>query len=135
MSSLGDPAHRYWRTDAKASSRQIYLCLSNDPTKPSDDDPLLGVLESSSLAQEVVNTHNDALAKYGRRYRTVLASKEPEQRATVPSEIILDLPVEERRGLLELLRWWRQGVPVMGLGQPTVRAITTLYRAIGGDDV
>jgi hypothetical protein len=136
MQSLGDPANRYWRTDMKASGRQIYMCLSNDPTVASDSDPLLGVLESSGLAQEVVNTHNDALAKYGRRYRTALAAPaEPERRITSPTELVIDLPPEERRGLLELVRWWRNGQHVLGLGAPTVRALTSLYRAIGGDDV
>lgn len=66
---------RYWRTDIQLG-RNIYAVLSNDPAVPSASDPLIGVMETSALAEDVVNSHNALLAKYGRRYpKTVLNLK------------------------------------------------------------
>lgn len=70
---LQDPGNRLWRTDLKLG-RNVYALLSNNVERPSDSDQLIGVMESSELAEDVVNTHNDALRKYGRHYRRVLAS-------------------------------------------------------------
>ncbi len=58
---------RYWRTDLRLG-RNIYALLSNDHDAPSDKDPLIGVMESTALAEDVVNSHNGLLARYGRRY-------------------------------------------------------------------
>lgn len=66
---------RYWRTDLQLG-RNIYALLSNDPSVPSATDPLIGVMESSALAEDVVNSHNGLLALYGRRYqKSVLEMK------------------------------------------------------------
>jgi hypothetical protein len=58
---------RLWRTDLK-TGRNIYVLLSNDPDSPSDADPIIGVMESSALAEDVVSSHNGLLHRYGRRY-------------------------------------------------------------------
>lgn len=58
---------RFWRTDL-AKGRNIYALLSNDPKTTSISDPLIGVMETTTLAENVVNTHNDLLEKYGRKY-------------------------------------------------------------------
>ena len=62
-----DADARLWRTDLK-TGRSLYVLLSNDPDIPSEMDPLLGVMESSALAEDVVNSHNGLLQRYGRRY-------------------------------------------------------------------
>jgi hypothetical protein len=72
LAPLSNPSDRLWRTDARLG-RSIYALLSNDVTKPSQQDPLVGVMESSDLAQNVVDTHNNALTKFGRHYVRVLA--------------------------------------------------------------
>ncbi len=69
---------RYWRTDLdffrnkKVVGRNIYVLLSNNPDRPSVTDPLIGTMESSGLAEDVVNSHNELLSRYGRRYPTSL---------------------------------------------------------------
>lgn len=62
-----DVMTRLWRTDLRRG-RSVYVLLSNDANAPSDSDPLLGVMESSALAEDVVNSHNGLLNRYGRRY-------------------------------------------------------------------
>lgn len=69
MPLLNDPETRYWRTDLQVG-RSIYALLSNDVRKPSREDPLIGVMESSALAENVVESHNSLLNKYGRQYLT-----------------------------------------------------------------
>jgi hypothetical protein len=64
--------HRFWRTDLN-KGRNIYALVSNDPNTPSSADPLIGVMESSALTEDVVNVHNDLLEKYGRHYPEYLA--------------------------------------------------------------
>lgn len=61
------PEQRLWRTDLRLG-RSIYALLSNDPDEPSEQDPLIGVMESTSLAEDVVNTHNAVLQRYGNKY-------------------------------------------------------------------
>lgn len=75
MTPLNNPENRMWRTDL-ALGRSIYALLSNDIDKPSSQDPLIGVMETSSLAEDVVDTHNNALRKFGRRYPRILAIHE-----------------------------------------------------------
>lgn len=58
---------RFWRTDLRVG-RNIYVLLSNDPEEPSDMDPLIGVMEKTALAEDVVNAHNGLLERYGRKY-------------------------------------------------------------------
>jgi hypothetical protein len=70
---ITNPSERLWRTDFKLG-RNIYALLSNDETKPSKNDPLIGTMETSELAENVVETHNLVLKKFGRRYRRVLGS-------------------------------------------------------------
>jgi hypothetical protein len=72
MAPLSNPGDRLWRTDLRLG-RNVYALVSNDVTKPSPQDPLVGVMESSDLAQNVVDTHNRALLKFGRRYLQVLS--------------------------------------------------------------
>lgn len=67
MAPLNNPGERLWRTDLRLG-RSVYALLSNDHTKISGQDPLVGVMETSELAQIVVDTHNKALEKYGRHY-------------------------------------------------------------------
>jgi hypothetical protein len=67
VGSVKDVDSRLWRTDLK-TGRNIYVLISNDPDNPSEMDPLLGVMESSALAEDVVNSHNGLLQRYGRRY-------------------------------------------------------------------
>lgn len=68
---VDDPENRLWRTDLRRG-RGIYALLSNDVTKPSEYDPLIGVMEASELAENVVDTHNRALTRFGRRYLKAL---------------------------------------------------------------
>lgn len=72
MAPLANPNQRLWRTDLKLG-RNVYALLSNDVSNPSDLDPLVGTMESSELAQDVVDTHNRAFTKYGRHYLKALA--------------------------------------------------------------
>lgn len=71
MAIITNPEERFWRTDPKRG-RGIYALVSNDVTRPSEYDPLVGVMENSELAEIVVDTHNGAVKKYGRHYRRVL---------------------------------------------------------------
>lgn len=73
MAPLNHPDRRLWRTDLKLG-RNIFALLSNDVSKPSPQDPLVGVMETSELAEDVVDTHNSVLKKYGRHYLRVLAT-------------------------------------------------------------
>lgn len=71
MALLKNPEQRFWRTDFKRG-RGIYALVSNDVTKPSEYDPVIGVMENSELAETIVDTHNRALEKFGRNYLKVL---------------------------------------------------------------
>jgi hypothetical protein len=72
MAPLNNPGDRLWRTDFRLG-RSIYALLSNDIEKPSSQDPLVGVMETSELAEIVVDTHNNALLKFGRHFRKALS--------------------------------------------------------------
>lgn len=71
MTPIKDPEMRLWRTDIKRG-RGIYALISNDLEAPSEFDPLVGVMESSELAEMVTDTHNRALTKYGRHFLKAL---------------------------------------------------------------
>lgn len=71
MAILINPVERVWRTDFRMG-RNVYALLSNDTSKASKDDQLIGTMESSFIAQNVVDTHNAALLKYGRHYMRAL---------------------------------------------------------------
>jgi hypothetical protein len=73
MALVQNPGERFWRTDFRLG-RNIYVLLSNDITRPSGDDQLIGVMESSELAENVVDTHNRALKKFGPKYLKRLES-------------------------------------------------------------
>ena len=67
MALLNNPGERVWRTDFRVG-RNIYALLSNNVEKPSTKDPLIGTMETSELAEMVVDTHNKVIAKFGRHY-------------------------------------------------------------------
>jgi len=72
MPPVTDPENRLWRTDVKRG-RGIYALISNDVSKPSEFDPLIGTMESSALADRVVEVHNAVLNTYGKtHYRKAL---------------------------------------------------------------
>lgn len=67
MQMIKNVEQRYWRTDLRLG-RNIYALLSNDTELPSDIDPIIGVMETTTLAEDVVNAHNGLLERYGRKY-------------------------------------------------------------------
>lgn len=69
---------RFWRTDLRVG-RNIYVLLSNDPEEPSDMDPLIGVMEKTALAEDVVNAHNGLLERYGRKYPERIAMEKRDE--------------------------------------------------------
>jgi hypothetical protein len=69
---LADAGDRFWRTDLQLG-RSVYALVSNNVDAPSEMDPLIGVMESSEMAEDVVNTHNAVVRLYGRHYRRALA--------------------------------------------------------------
>lgn len=73
MAPLNNPGERLWRTDFKLG-RNIYALLSNDVKKPSSHDPMVGVMETSELAEIVVDTHNRVILKFGRHYLKALST-------------------------------------------------------------
>jgi hypothetical protein len=120
------PEMRYWRTDT-GRGRNVYALLSNDIMRPSDEDPLLGIMESSAVAENMVNTHNGALSLYGRRYPEVLAEAEKGP-SMDKAELYLKLGRGEHDQLFKIAEWLFKG-PV---GTHTV--IEKLFRALGGTD-
>lgn len=70
-----DVETRFWRTDLR-TGRSIFVLLSNDTENPSELDPFIGVMESSVLAQNVVESHNGLLERYGRRYPERIAREQ-----------------------------------------------------------
>lgn len=75
--SLKNVELRYWRTDLRLG-RNVYALLSNDPDTPMSTDPLIGVMETTALAEDVVNSHNGLLTRYGRRYPERIAPEKIE---------------------------------------------------------
>lgn len=73
MAPLKNPSERLWRSDMRRG-RSVYALLSNDVTKPSDQDPLIGVMETSEVAENIVDTHNQVLLKFGRHYLKALST-------------------------------------------------------------
>jgi hypothetical protein len=71
---IDDPIARVWRTSTRdAEGNLIYAMLFNDITKPSRDDVLIGSMDSSELADSVVDMHNRLLKKFGRHYPKALS--------------------------------------------------------------
>jgi len=73
MAPLNNPGERLWRTDYRLG-RSIYALLSNDVTKPHHQDPMIGTMETSELAEIVVETHNKVVLKFGRHYLKALST-------------------------------------------------------------
>jgi hypothetical protein len=130
MALMHNVTDRYWRTDIRRG-RNVYACISNDPTQPSEDDPLVGTMETSEIAEDVVNTHNGALAQFGKRYRTVLSDVDS-GRADA-GEVFFVLGREEKQGLMAITDWLRGGLMRLLVEEgPTRSALDKLYRALGG---
>lgn len=132
MTTLRNPEERMWRTDTKRG-RSIYALLSNDVLKPSEDDPMIGTMDSSIMAEDVVNTHNGVLALYGRRYPQVLAAAEIEAPSKPKNEGYFklgrtELNRSEHSQLLILASWLHKG-PL-----ESIPIVEKLYRALGGED-
>lgn len=130
MATLHNPEEKLWRTDIK-KGRAIYVLLSNDVTRPSEDDPMIGTMETSTMAENVVNTHNGALALYGRRYTQVLETAEINPPDHPKKEVYLkfdraDLDRFEYAHLLDIMEWLHKGP----LGSTPV--VEKVFRALGG---
>lgn len=123
MSTHIPPEQRIWRTDERG--RAIYAVISNSPHRPSDDDPLLGIMESSIVAADVISTHNGALARYGRRYNQVMASAEENEGAQI-GEVYFQVSAGEREQLLQLTSWLNNG-PFRRLG-----VVEKLHKVLSG---
>jgi len=120
------PEQRLWRTDT-GRGRNVYALLSNNVLLPSDDDPLVGIMESSAIAEDVVNTHNGVLAMYGRRYPKVLHEAEREP-ANPKGELYFKLGRGEHDQLKDIIGWLYKG-PI-----GTRPVVEKLFRALGGTD-
>lgn len=120
------PELLYWRTD-KGRGRNVYALVSNDIMRPATNDVLVGIMETSAMAENVVNTHNGALTLYGRRYPAVLA--EAETGPTMDkAELYLKLGRGEHDQLLKISEWLFKGP----IGTHTV--VEKLFRGLGGTD-
>lgn len=145
MANIPNPGDRLWRTDLRGLGRGVYALLSNDVEHPSPEDPLVGVMETTEMAEDVVNTHNGALAMYGRRYRRVMHQAEQTPRAiamhtrrhrrvTEEEDLSFSFSLrdEERQGLFAIVEWLRDGFAKQWLKEgPTQRAVDKLYQALG----
>lgn len=101
------PELRLWRIGDK-QGRHIHALLSNDPRRSSENDPLVGIMESSIVAQDVVSTHNGALAMFGRRYPQMMGKAEFEQAAS-EHEVYFRVNPGEKEQLLALTEWLNSG--------------------------
>lgn len=68
MALITDPENRLWRTGSGENGNEIYALIFNDVTKPCRDDLLIGSMDTSALAENVVDVHNRVLRRYGRHY-------------------------------------------------------------------
>lgn len=69
MALVNDPQNRLWRTGTReGTTNEIYALYHNDVTKPTRSDPMIGTMETSALAEIVVETHNLVVQKFGRHY-------------------------------------------------------------------
>lgn len=75
MALIDDPQNRVWRTGSGTNANEIYALVYNDVTKPTRNDPLIGSMDTSELADNVVDTHNRVLRKFGRHYVKALLSE------------------------------------------------------------
>lgn len=72
MAQVSNPQTRMWRVGQGESGNEIYALVYNDVTRPSRNDLLLGVMETSDIADHIVQTHNQVLQKFGRHFATAL---------------------------------------------------------------
>lgn len=71
------PQDTVWRTGTGLENgNEIYAMIYNDVTKPTRNDQLIGSMDSSELAEFVVDAHNRLLRKYGRHYKRVLLAED-----------------------------------------------------------
>lgn len=56
-SRIVDPENHRWRTGRKVG-RTIYALISDDAGLVSEEDPLVGVMDTPALAAEAVRAHN-----------------------------------------------------------------------------
>ncbi len=68
MSIIPNPEERFWRTGGKGG-RGVLALVSNSVLEPSEFDPLLGTMETSTLAETIVDDHNQLLLTFGPKYR------------------------------------------------------------------
>jgi len=74
---IEDPENRLWRTGSRVENgNEIYALIFNDVTKPSRDDAMIGTMETSALAENVVDVHNRILRRFGRHYIRALKADE-----------------------------------------------------------
>lgn len=118
------PELLYWRI---GRGRNIYALVSNDVKYPTDNDILVGIMETSAGAENVVNTHNGALQTYGRRYADVLAEA-LQGPSMEKAELYLKLGRGEHDQLLKIAEWLFKGP----IGTHTV--VEKLFRGLGGTD-
>lgn len=77
MPLIVDPEKRLWRTGSSTEKgNEIYALIYNDPTKPSRNDVLIGQMDTTELAEIVVNVHNLVVAKFGSHYEKMLQGME-----------------------------------------------------------
>lgn len=72
MAQVTDPENRLWRVGQGESGNEIYALVYNDVTRPTRNDVRLGVMETTDLADMVVNMHNQVLRKFGRHAASAL---------------------------------------------------------------
>lgn len=131
MPILKNPEERLWRTDFR-TGRSVYVLLSNNISMPSEDDPMIGTMATSTMAENVVNTHNGALALYGRRYQQVLADAEINPPDQPKKEVHFkfdssELDRAEHAQFLAVM-WWLLNGPFV---RPPI--VEKIYRALGGE--
>lgn len=69
MAIIDDPKTRLWRTGSRnTNGNEIYALIYNDVTRPSRDDVLIGEMDTSEIAEYIVDVHNRVLRRFGRHY-------------------------------------------------------------------
>lgn len=75
MALVTDPEARMWRTGSGTKGNEIHALLFNDVTRPSRNDPLIGSMDNSELADSIVEMHNLVLGKFGRHFLKALRAE------------------------------------------------------------
>lgn len=101
------PEMRLWRTDDR-TGRSIHSLLSNDPTRPSPDDPFIGTMESAVVAEDIVSTHNGSLRMFGKRYPKVMSDAEVNPKPS-EDEVYFKVSPGEKAQLIQLTEWLNSG--------------------------